>query len=130
MTPAETRHVYSIDQISNLGSGQTIAIVDAYNDPNIASDADVFDKQFMTTLSGTTSYYTAYGASSTWLTVDYASGKKPTGSTSCGTIGDLARCRVVTRSHREAHIMLVEASSSSYMPCSPPIPMPSTTALR
>ena len=28
------------------GSGQTIAIVDAYDDPNIAADLKVFDKQF------------------------------------------------------------------------------------
>ena len=77
MTPAETRHIYSLDQISNLGTGQTIAIVDAYSDPYITSDADVFDKAVMTTIGGTTSYYTAYGPSSTWLTVDYASGYKP-----------------------------------------------------
>src|SRR4051795_12541345 len=64
LTPAQTRHIYSIDRISNLGAGQTIAIVDAYDDPNIYGDTDVFDRQFMTTLGGTTSYYAAYGASS------------------------------------------------------------------
>ena len=77
LTPAQIRHIYSLDQISNLGQGQTIAIVDAYDDPNIFSDADTFDNQFMTTLNGSTSYYTAYGASSTWLTKVYASGSTP-----------------------------------------------------
>jgi hypothetical protein len=59
LTPAQVRHIYSIDQISNLGHNQTIAIVDAYDDPNIFNDADVFDRAFMTTLGGSTSYYTA-----------------------------------------------------------------------
>ena len=68
LTPAQTRHIYSFDQISNLGSGQTIAIVDAYSDPDIFKDADTFDKQFMTTLTGSTTYYSAYGASHSWLT--------------------------------------------------------------
>jgi hypothetical protein len=64
LTPAQTRHIYAVDQVSDLGSGQTIAIVDAFDDPNIMTDADVFDQQFMTTLGGKTSY----GAASTWLT--------------------------------------------------------------
>ncbi len=113
MTPAETRHIYSLDQISNLGAGQTIAIVDAYSDPYITSDADVFDKAVMTTVGGTTSYYTAYGASSTWLTVDYASGSKPRGNTGWGQEISLD----VEWAHAiapQAHIMLVEASSTSY----------------
>ena len=42
---------YGIDTISlggvaGTGSGQTIAIVDAYNDPNIVSDAATFNTQF------------------------------------------------------------------------------------
>jgi subtilase family serine protease len=52
-TPAQIRTAYGFDQVS-LGSsgvsadgrGQTIAIVDAYNDPNIASDLSAFDSQF------------------------------------------------------------------------------------
>jgi subtilase family serine protease len=52
-TPAEIRQAYGFDKIS-LGSGsvtadgrgQTIAIVDAYNDPNIASDLKTFDTTF------------------------------------------------------------------------------------
>ncbi|HXT59411.1 MAG TPA: DUF4214 domain-containing protein [Pirellulales bacterium] len=51
MSPGEIRHAYGFDQIGFLGAagdggGQTIAIVDAYDDPNIAGDLKVFDQQF------------------------------------------------------------------------------------
>jgi subtilase family serine protease len=50
-TPAQIRHAYGFDQVSFPGapadgSGTTIAIVDAYDDPNIASDLNAFDAQF------------------------------------------------------------------------------------
>lgn len=45
-TPAQVRHAYGIDQLSQTGAGQTIAIVDAYDDPTIASDLATFDQQF------------------------------------------------------------------------------------
>src|SRR5436305_13145702 len=46
LTPTQIRHAYGFDQISfltsdynaNAGTGQTIAIVDAYDDPNIVND--------------------------------------------------------------------------------------------
>jgi subtilase family serine protease len=116
LTPAQTRHIYGIDAISNLGSGQTIAIVDAYDDPNIASDADVFDQTFRTTLVGTPTpptYYDAYGPSSSWLTKAYASGTKPRGDTGWGQEISLD----VEWAHAiapQAHILLVEAKSSSF----------------
>jgi hypothetical protein len=112
LTPAEVRHIYSIDQIPNLGQGQTIAIVDAFDDPNIFSDADAFDNQFMTTLNGSTSYYTAYGASSSWLTKVYASGSRPQGNPGWGQEISLD----VEWMHAiapQAKIILVEAPSGS-----------------
>jgi hypothetical protein len=112
LTPAEMRNVYSMDQISDLGQGQTLAIVDAYDDPNIFSDADTFDEEFMTTLGGSTSYYTAYGPSSTWLTKVYASGTVPSGNTGWGQEISLD----VEWMHAiapEAKIILVEAASDS-----------------
>jgi subtilase family serine protease len=112
LTPAQIRHIYGFDQITNLGAGETIAIVDAYNDPNIAADADTFDKQFYTTLSGTTTLYSAFGASSSWLTVAYAQGSKP--ATNAGW--DLEISLDVEWAHAiapEAKILLVEAASSS-----------------
>jgi subtilase family serine protease len=45
-TPAQVRHAYGFDQIAGNGAGQTIAIVDAFNDPNIANDLATFDSQF------------------------------------------------------------------------------------
>jgi subtilase family serine protease len=51
-TPAQIRKAYGFDQISlgggvtADGSGQTIAIVDAYNDPNIVADLALFNQTF------------------------------------------------------------------------------------
>jgi hypothetical protein len=44
--PAQIRHAYGFDQLTNNGAGQTIAIVDAYDDPNIGSDLNYFDNYF------------------------------------------------------------------------------------
>jgi hypothetical protein len=44
--PAQIRHAYGFDSLSYTGSGQTIAIVDAYDDPNIAGDLAQFDAQY------------------------------------------------------------------------------------
>jgi len=57
LTPSQVRHAYGFDQLScsftgtwgdpNLcGYGQTIAIIDAYDDPNIEKDLAVFSNQF------------------------------------------------------------------------------------
>src|SRR5580704_16985456 len=51
ITPAQMQQAYGVNQISfggvtGNGAGQTIAIVDAYNDPNIVAAANSFDTQF------------------------------------------------------------------------------------
>lgn len=55
LTPAQIRHAYGIDNLSLTGAGQTIAIVDAYDNPNLVnstsssfstSDLAKFDAQF------------------------------------------------------------------------------------
>lgn len=46
LTPSQVANAYSIAQSSSTASGQTIAIVDAYNDPNIQSDLAAFDAQY------------------------------------------------------------------------------------
>ncbi len=52
LTPQQIQGAYGIDKIAlsggikGNGAGQTIAIVDAYNDPNITSDLTAFDNQF------------------------------------------------------------------------------------
>jgi hypothetical protein len=51
-TPAQLLKAYGFDDVSisggapATGAGQTIAIVDAFNDPNLASDLKVFDSEF------------------------------------------------------------------------------------
>ena len=50
-TPAQMETGYGFSSISfngiaGTGSGETIAIVDAYNDPNIQSDLNTFDTEF------------------------------------------------------------------------------------
>ena len=53
LTPAEIRTAYGVNLIAfsggavtGTGAGETIAIVDAYNDPNIAADLAAFDSEF------------------------------------------------------------------------------------
>src|SRR5579871_6118266 len=51
-TPSQVRHAYGLDQVQLPGgivvdgSGTTIAIVDAYDDPNLVNDVHQFDLQF------------------------------------------------------------------------------------
>jgi subtilase family serine protease len=45
-SPSQIRHAYGFDQIVNQGAGQTIGIVDAYDDPSAEADLGVFDAQF------------------------------------------------------------------------------------
>jgi hypothetical protein len=67
-TPAQIRSAYGINGLSLDGTGQTIAIVDAYDDPNILASLDTFDEQFGLTDSGP-SLYDQYGPASSFLTV-------------------------------------------------------------
>ena len=46
LTPRQIRTAYGITGIAGNGAGQTIAIVDAYDDPNVAADLHAFDQQF------------------------------------------------------------------------------------
>src|ERR1051326_7478754 len=46
ITPAQIRRAYGFDQITNQGAGQTIAIVDAYDNPFIEQDLAVFSQTF------------------------------------------------------------------------------------
>src|SRR5215813_9514634 len=71
LTPAQVRHAYGFDQIQFTsngktvpgdGSGQIIAIVTAFDDPNIASDLDTFDAAF--SINGTQTLLQQYGPAS------------------------------------------------------------------
>ncbi len=67
-TPAQIRTAYGINSLDADGTGQTIAIVVAYDDPNIFEDVDAFDNQFGTTSNGPT-LLTEYGIAASFLTV-------------------------------------------------------------
>jgi subtilase family serine protease len=45
-TPANIRHAYGFDLVANQGAGQTIAVIDAYDDANIESDLATFSGEF------------------------------------------------------------------------------------
>ena len=73
LSPTQIRHAYGFDQITfnngavrGDGSGETIAIVDAFDDPSIASDLAVFDSQFGLPAPGFTKVgINAFGQAST-----------------------------------------------------------------
>ncbi|HLJ95144.1 MAG TPA: S53 family peptidase [Gemmataceae bacterium] len=44
--PSQILHAYGFDKLPYDGTGQTIAVVDAYDNPNAASDLTAFDQQF------------------------------------------------------------------------------------
>lgn len=45
-SPAQMRHAYGFDRLTQTGAGITIGIVDAYDDPTVLSDLQTFDAQF------------------------------------------------------------------------------------
>ncbi|HEV3080516.1 MAG TPA: S53 family peptidase, partial [Gemmataceae bacterium] len=67
-TPAQIRSAYGINNLSLDGTGQTIAVVDAYGDPAIFQALDAFDSRFGATSTGP-SLYAQYGSASSFLTV-------------------------------------------------------------
>ena len=45
-SPSQIQSAYGFNKVSNNGAGQTIAIVDAYDDPTIQSDLQAFDQAY------------------------------------------------------------------------------------
>jgi subtilase family serine protease len=103
-TPTQIRHAYGFDQLSGTGAGQTIAIVDAYDSPNIQADLNVFSSKF--SLPTTTSSPPTFT-----FTVAYASGTKPAANASWEqeTSLDVEWAHAIAPN---ANILLVEAASS------------------
>ncbi len=102
MTPLQIRAAYGIDQIAGDGTGQTIAIVDAYDNPNVASDLQVF--------------CTTYGlpaANFTKLNQGGVAGGYPAGDTGWGVEEalDVEWAHAIAPG---ASIILVEANSDSF----------------
>ena len=104
LLPAGTRHAYGFDLLANQGAGQTIGIVDAYDDPNIESDLGVFNNTF-----GLPACTTSNGC----FRKIYASGTKP--NTNSGWALEISLD--VEWAHAiapQAKIILVEAASNSF----------------
>ena len=104
MSPSATRRAYGFDLISNLGAGQVIGIVDAYDDPNIESDLGVFDSQF-----GLPACTSGNGC----FSKVYAQGSRP--SSNAGWALEISLD--VEWAHAiapQANIVLVEAASNSF----------------
>jgi hypothetical protein len=83
-TAAEMRQAYGITSIPNFGSatpdgtGQTIAIVDAFNDPTCVTDLNGFDQDMALSTTSSESLYQAYGAASSFFSVFNQSGSNIT----------------------------------------------------
>lgn len=74
---AQIRQAYGIDSISlpSLGgqaadgTGQTIAIIDGLNDPDVFTDLDAFDEAMSSTPTSAQTLFDKHGAASSFLTV-------------------------------------------------------------
>jgi subtilase family serine protease len=69
-TPSQIADAYGFNQITENGAGTTIAIVDAFNDPKIASDLKTFDANFGLAAPPTFVQVTQTGGSTSTLTTD------------------------------------------------------------
>jgi subtilase family serine protease len=128
-TPAQIQAAYGFTQLYSTttssgkpltGTGETIAIVDAYNDPNIASDLATFDSSFglapltpSATVGGSTPTFTVENESGQALGSTGGTGTAP--STNSGWALEISLD--VEWAHAiapGANILLVEANSSSF----------------
>jgi hypothetical protein len=115
--PAQVRTAYSINALSSLdGTGQTIAVVDAYDNPAIFQALDAFDQQFGLTASGP-NLFEQYGGAASFLTVLNESGQTsnlpatdPTGGWELEEALDVEWIHAMAPG---AQIVLVEADSQS-----------------
>ncbi len=103
LSPVQMRTAYGFTGVANQGAGQTIALVDAYDNPNAETDLGTFTAHF-----GLPSCTTANGC----FKKIYANGAKPRSDT--GWAGesslDIEWAYAVAP---QAKIMLVEAASAS-----------------
>jgi hypothetical protein len=118
LTPVQVRHAYGVDQLaftnsSNQavaadGSGQTIAVITAYDDSHIGSDLDTFDRTYG--INGGQSLYSQYGSNSAFLTVHKMANHMFSSSDwAVETSLDVEWAHAIAPG---ARILLVEASSS------------------
>jgi subtilase family serine protease len=103
LSPAQVRKAYGFGDNNWTGRGQVIGIVDAFDDPNIESDLNVFSSTF-----GLAACTTANGC----FEKVYATGKKP--KKNAGWAGEISLdVEWVHAMAPNAKIMLVETANSS-----------------
>src|SRR6202041_323481 len=114
INPAQMRAAYGVNQImfgntAGTGAGQTIAIVDAYNDPKIIADANSFSSNFGLP------QFNASGGPTLQVLNETGGTSLPSNSSPGGW--DIEESLDVEWAHTiapQANIILFEASSASY----------------
>ena len=104
-SPNQIRSAYGFSGTSNNGTGQTIAIVDAYDDPTIQNDLRAFDSQFGLANPPTMSVISQTGS---------ATGLPQTDSTKGWEVEESLDVEWAHALAPAANIVLVEANSASY----------------
>ena len=115
-TPSQIQAAYAVNSISfsgvsGTGAGQTIAIIDAYNDPNIVSDAATFNSNFSLPQFNTTG-----NATFTVLNQTGSSSSLPANATNSNGGWDTEISLDVEWAHAiapKANIILFEANSAN-----------------
>jgi subtilase family serine protease len=102
ISPAQMQVAYGFSQIANQGAGQTVAIIDAFDNPNVESDLAVFSTQF-----GLPPCTTQNGC----FQKVYATGTQPRGNTGWGLEMSLD-VQWVHAIAPQAKIILVEAANN------------------
>ncbi len=106
LSPNTIQAAYNFPTSLSAGSGETIAIVDAYNDPNIESDLGVFSSQY-----GLPACTTANGCFKKVNQTGGSSYPQTNSGWSLEISLDVEWAHAIAPG---AHILLVEASSSSF----------------
>ena len=97
---------YGISQLTDQGSGQTIAVIDAYDDPNISSNLKKFDTEFGLPAPPTFSQVSQTGGSVSGVTTDAKAGTDWSGEESL----DVEWANSIAP---KANIIVVECNSAS-----------------
>ncbi len=104
--PADLASAYSLPVATGAGAGETVAIVDAYDDPNAESDLGVYRSRY-----GLTACTTANGC---FRKVNQTGGTTPPGADAGWAQEISLDLDMVAAICPNCHILLVEASSSSF----------------
>ncbi len=114
-SPAQIRHAYGFDQLSASGAGKIVAIVDAYDDPTVASDLETFISTFNVTgmygLPNTASCTVALGPHPCFQKLYAQSKPRTDGGWALEISLDVQWAHAIAPG---ADILLVEAKTSSF----------------